>query len=98
MKFYPSRIFSNERHSHFIDYLAVINSGISAIALFPQLISLGMGKSADGLSSLSFSLIAFNSIIWLMYGVHRRTPPLIVSSIFNAMASIGILIMIVSRG
>lgn len=88
------RLFRNRRHAHFIDYLAEINSGISAVALFPQVFSLLSGHASDGLSPLSFFLIALNSMIWFVYGVHRKTPPLIISSSLNAMASIGILILI----
>lgn len=91
------RLLKNGRHKHFIDYVAEANSGISAIALFPQLFSLLGGQSSEGLSPLSFSLIAFNSVIWLIYGIHRKTPPLIISSSFNALASMGILVLIWRR-
>lgn len=88
------RLFDNARHKHFVDYVAGLNSGISAVALFPQLFAVLQGHSTAGLSSLSFFLIALNSCVWFLYGVHRRTPPLIVSSTCNALASIGILIVI----
>ncbi len=91
------RLLNNRRHKHFVDYLAGINSGISAVALFPQLFSLLSGKAADGLSQLSFFLIALNSVIWFIYGIHRGTPPLIISSSLNGLASIGILLLIVLR-
>jgi len=91
------RLLDNGRHKHFIDYLAEVNSGVSAIALFPQLFSLIGGQPSVGLSPLSFFLIALNSVVWLIYGIHRRTPPLIISSSFNALASIGILTMIFIR-
>jgi len=91
------RYLKNKRHTHFIDYLAQANSVISAIALFPQLFGLLRGRTPEGLSVLSFILIASNSCVWLIYGVHRRTPPLIISSAFNAIASIGILTLICVR-
>jgi uncharacterized protein with PQ loop repeat len=91
------RLFNNGRHKHFIDYLAEVNSGISAIALFPQLFALWGGQTSQGLSPLSFFLIAFNSVIWFIYGIHRKSPPLIISSSFNTLVSIGILGMIYIR-
>lgn len=91
------RLFDNGRHKHPVDYLAEVNSGISAIALFPQLFALLGGQAATGLSSLSFFLIALNSCVWLVYGIHRRMPPLIISSTCNALASIGILTVIFIR-
>ncbi len=94
MRSFVRRLFDNGRHKHWVDYLAEVNSVISAIALFPQLFALLRGRSAEGLSLLSFFLIALNSCVWLMYGIHRRTPPLIISSICNALASMGILILV----
>lgn len=98
MRSFFHRLLDNGRHKHFVDYLAEVNSGISAIALFPQLFALLGGQPTVGLSPLSFFLIALNSVVWLIYGIHRRTPPLIISSICNALASIGILALIYVRG
>jgi uncharacterized protein with PQ loop repeat len=88
------RLLANSDHHHFVDYLAGINSGISALALFPQFFELLESRSAAGLSVTSFFLIALNSVIWFIYAVHRRTPPLVISSTFNIVASVGILVLI----
>jgi uncharacterized protein with PQ loop repeat len=85
------RIFNNDDHHHFIDHLAVLNSGISAVALYPQLFSLMQSRNPSGLSPVSFFLIAINSCVWMAYGVHRHAPPLVVSSAANALAAFGIL-------
>lgn len=91
------RLFNNGKHKHRIDYIAEVNSGVSAFALFPQLLAVFNGQATTGLSSLSFFLITMNSVVWFIYGVHRRIPPLIISSSLNATASVGILYMIVTR-
>jgi len=88
--------FADVQHHHFIDYLANINSGISAVALFPQLYTTIIDQSTDGLSGISFFLIAFNSIIWVIYGIHRHTPALIISSTLNIIASVTILAFIIA--
>ncbi|MCW1892072.1 MAG: PQ-loop repeat-containing protein [Candidatus Uhrbacteria bacterium] len=88
--------FADVQHHHFIDYLANINSGISAVALFPQLYTTIIDQSTDGLSGISFFLIAFNSIIWVIYGIHRHTPALIISSTLNVIASVTILAFIIT--
>lgn len=90
-------VLTNAKHKHPLDHLANVNSGISAIALYPQLADLLNGKSSTGLSPLSFILIAASSSIWFLYGIHRRTPPLIISSFFNGAAAFGIVIMIFLR-
>lgn len=87
-------ILKNRQHAHFIDALAGVNSGISAIALYPQLFDLLRHQSAEDLSPVTFFLIAVNSLIWFIYGIHRQAPPLIISSCFNAIASIAILSII----
>lgn len=89
-------IFTDAQHHHVIDYLANINSGISAIALFPQLYTTIIDQTTIGLSGVSFFLIALNSLIWVIYGIHRHTPPLIVSSSFNFLASVTILAFIIA--
>ncbi|MBI5654270.1 hypothetical protein HZC53_01250 [Candidatus Uhrbacteria bacterium] len=91
---YFHRLFDNGKHRHFIDYLAEVNSCISAIALFPQLFTLVCGGTSSGLSPFTFILISSTSCIWLAYGIHRHSPPLVISSSLNAFASLGILVMI----
>jgi uncharacterized protein with PQ loop repeat len=82
---------NNQRHKHAIDYVADVNSGVSAVALLPQLITVLGHKSTVGLSPLTFFLIALNSSVWFAYGIHRHAPPLIISSSLNALVSIVIL-------
>jgi len=88
----------NRQHTHLIDSVAGVNSGISAVALLPQLFIVLQSRTADGLSPLAFFLIALNSFVWFLYGMHRQMLPLIISSSLNTLASIGILIAISVRG
>lgn len=84
-------------HRHFIDRVALINAFVSAFALYPQLFVLLTNPRVDtqSLSTTSFVLIFFSSIVWFWYGVHRRTVPLIVSSALNACAAGGILLVLI---
>jgi hypothetical protein len=82
-------------HNHLIDKVALVNAILGAAALYPQLYILIMfGNGQGGLSTVSFGLIFANSIIWLWYGLHRKTLALIISSFFNAFAAGGILLLI----
>ncbi len=74
-------------HNHWVDKLAVLNAFFSAAALYPQLYSIIMGSGVENLSLPSFGLIFSNNIIWLIYGIHRRITPLILSSLSNAIAA-----------
>lgn len=82
-------------HNHWIDKLALANALLSGVTLYPQLVVLLTSEtSAENISILSFSLIVSNSLIWLWYGVHRRTYPLIISSSLNALAASAILFIL----
>lgn len=75
-------------HNHLIDKIALANALLSGITLYPQLYVLLMANvDVQHISTLSFGLILSNSLIWLWYGVHRKTYPLIISSSLNAIAA-----------
>jgi hypothetical protein len=82
-------------HNHWIDKIALLNAVLSGVTLYPQLYILLVTKiSSDSISTLSFFLILSNSLIWIWYGVHRGTYPLIISSTLNAIAAGGILMLL----
>lgn len=80
-------------HQHFIDKIAFANSIISGVALYPQVWSTITSGSSDGISIVSFSLIFINSIVWLLYSIHRSLISLALTSILNCIAS-GIMVTI----
>ncbi len=83
-------------HNHLIDKIALANALLSGVTLYPQLyILLTNNADIQNISILSFGLILSNSLIWLWYGVHRKTYPLIISSSLNAIASGVILLILV---
>jgi uncharacterized protein with PQ loop repeat len=81
-----------ELHNHLIDRLAFVNGIVSGIALYPQVWTVLSTKSIDGVSLLTFLLILLNSLVWLMYSIHRGLISLALASIFNTIAS-GILVI-----
>jgi uncharacterized protein with PQ loop repeat len=87
---------SSSRHNHWIDKLALGNAFLSGVTLYPQLFLLltAGADTTDSISRLSFILIVSNSLIWLWYGVHRKTYPLIISSTLNAFAAAAILLIL----
>ncbi len=83
-------------HNHLIDTLALANALLSGITLYPQLFILIRSEvDIQSVSVLSFALIVLNSLIWLWYGVHRKTYPLIISSSLNAIAATAIVWLLV---
>ncbi len=78
-------------HHHLVDKLAFINGLISGIALYPQVYSILVSGSVVGMSLTTYVLIFLNSIVWLLYAVHRDLISLAIASILNIIAS-GILL------
>jgi uncharacterized protein with PQ loop repeat len=81
-------------HNHTVDQLANVNGIVTGLALYPQLIRALITGRVQDLSSLAFGLILINSIIWVVYAVHRRIRPLVVSSFLNIIASGAIIALI----
>lgn len=89
-----SRIFSLDRHKHPIDRLAKINALVSGVALYPQLFKAISTGDVFGFSLFTYILISVNSLVWLIYAMHRKLVPLLVSSILNAFAGVAIIYLI----
>ena len=75
-------------HNHLIDRLALANGFISGVALYPQVWTVLSSGSTVGVSLPTFLLILFNSVVWLLYAVHRGLISLGIASVLNILASI----------
>jgi uncharacterized protein with PQ loop repeat len=82
-----------ERHRHPIDRLADLNALASGFALLPQVLKSFSTRSVEDLSIATLAVIAGNSAVWLAYALHRRLPPLLVSSILNLSAASALLFL-----
>jgi uncharacterized protein with PQ loop repeat len=81
-----------EKHrQHWLDRIAIANGLFSGIALFPQVFKVVWTGDTAGLSLLSFSFIAVNSFIWLLYAMHRGLIALGISSVLNLLASLALI-------
>ena len=74
-------------HNHWIDKLAVLVGVISGFALYPQVFIILSGPSFDGVSITTYAIIFCNSIVWLMYSIHRALVSLAIPSILNILAA-----------
>lgn len=75
-------------HQHLIDRIALINGFVSGVALYPQVWTVLSSGSAVGVSLPTFLLILFNSIVWLLYAIHRGLISLGIASVLNTLASL----------
>ena len=81
-------------HHHPIDFVADANAILSGIALYPQLFQVLKTHNVSGLSLTTFFILAATQIIWLLYGIHRRAVPVIVTSLMNGIGA-GLLLFLI---
>jgi uncharacterized protein with PQ loop repeat len=75
------------KHNHPIDQLTIGASLLSGVALYPQVFKVLATREVAGLAPSTFLFIAISNIIWLAYGIHRKSLPLLISGILNLIAS-----------
>lgn len=81
-----------------LEIVADINGVLGGFALYPQVIHVFKTHDIQGLSMLTFLIIAINSSIWLFYAMRKRITPLRISSALNVTASVTILLFVVFLG
>lgn len=81
-------------HRHLIDRLAFANGLVSGIALYPQVWSVLSSGSNEGVSTFTYALILLNSLVWIMYAIHRGLLSLGIASLLNALASVILLVTV----
>lgn len=82
-------------HHHVIDKLAFINGLVSGLALYPQVYSVLSTGSTVGISLTTFVVIMVNSVVWLLYAIHRTLISLAIASLLNLFASGFIVLLVV---
>jgi uncharacterized protein with PQ loop repeat len=73
-------------HNHWIDKLAVVTGVLSGFALYPQIIVTIASGSTETVSLTMYVIIFGNSIVWLLYSMHRGLFSLAIPSILNIFA------------
>jgi uncharacterized protein with PQ loop repeat len=74
-------------HHHLIDKLAVLAGIFSGLALYPQVVSITLRASVEGVALSTYLILFFNSFVWLAYAVHRGLLSLGIASVLNIIAS-----------
>ena len=79
-------------HNHWIDKLAVLTGVLSGFALYPQIFILITSGSTEDVSLAMYAIILGNSVVWLVYSIHRGLLSLAIPSILNIFASILVIV------
>ena len=93
MRYHEFIMFNNfkngaKKHNHFIDHLTELIAFLSGIALYPQVYKAFTTKQTGDLSFFTFSLLILTNSVWITYGFHRRSTPILISSGLNLIASL----------
>lgn len=86
------------KHNHPIDQLTVGASLLSGVALYPQVFKVFITKEVIGLAPSTFFILTVTNAIWIAYGIHRKSLPLMISGVLNLIASAAILAMYFAFG
>ncbi|OGG50361.1 hypothetical protein A2704_05460 [Candidatus Kaiserbacteria bacterium RIFCSPHIGHO2_01_FULL_54_36b] len=73
-------------HNHWIDKLAVVTGIVSGFALYPQIFTIIANGSTEAMSLTTYVIILGNSVVWLLYSMHRGLFSLAIPSILNMCA------------
>lgn len=73
-------------HNHLIDKIAVITGILSGFALYPQVWTI-LNGAHDGVSIATYVIIFCNSVVWLLYAIHRQLLSLVLPSVLNMIAA-----------
>lgn len=84
----------DEIHTHWIDKLAIANGFVSGVALWPQVLQTLFTGVTAGLSVWALGLILVNSLVWILYSLHRGLVSLALASILNAISAGTLLLLI----
>lgn len=79
-------------HNHWIDKLAVLTGVLSGFALYPQIFIIITSGSVEDVSLTTYAIIFGNSIVWLMYSIHRGLISLTIPSVLNIFASAAVIV------
>lgn len=86
-----NKLFS--KHNHPIDHLAEAASLLSGISLYPQAFKILTTKMVGDIAPSTYFIVLVTSFIWIAYGAHRKSLPLLISGSLNMVSSALIVIL-----
>ncbi len=76
----------------FIAILATIMGVISSLSFFPQTIKIMRRKSSKDISLMTYGILGFGAVIWLIYGISVMDIPIIVSYTLGTISTFSVII------
>lgn len=75
------------KHNHPIDRLTEAAALLSGVALYPQVFKIFSTKHVADLAPTTFLIMLVTNTIWIAYGIHRKSLPLLISGVMNLIAA-----------
>ena len=70
----------------FIDILTTVVGIVMGCANFPQAYRIFKKKRSESISLITYSLLLFGSIVWIVYGIEKSSFPIIISNIIGVIS------------
>lgn len=86
-------IATSQKRSSFDNFIYVF-AFTTPLFEIPQLVSIILAKSAENVSLITWGYLAVSSLAWLIYGIHKKMTPLIVSYVLYVLVEFSIVITI----
>lgn len=77
----------------FYEILGLIAATLTTISFLPQVYKTWKTKDTQGLSLTMYSVFFVGIILWLIYGIHLDSLPMIMANSITALLSLFLLIM-----
>ena len=74
-----------------LSVLATVSGSVGALAMFPQAYKIFKRKSAGDISILTYSVLLFVGIIWILYGIEIQNMPILIT---QSIAVINLLLVV----
>ena len=71
----------------FIQIIATVAGVIMSVGYYPQALAMYRSKSAENVSRLSYSIFAFGTTTWLLYGLYLHNLTIVLSFVFGVVGS-----------
>ncbi|MCT4700008.1 SemiSWEET family sugar transporter [Tenacibaculum haliotis] len=77
----------------FYETLGLLAATLTTASFLPQVYKTWKTKSTEGLSLVMYSVFFIGIVLWLIYGIHLKSIPMILANSVTAISSLFLVIM-----
>ena len=80
-------------NSQLIFAIGLVAGACTTLSFLPQLYHIWKRRSADDISGIMYSVFAFGSLLWFIYGLGIRSWPIIIANFTTLCFNLGVLFL-----